>query len=309
MKNINLIKIVNCFLVLSLSIIAAVAQKKTKKTVSAKPKPIVFAVLNDGQTLEPIGEIDKGELVETTNGGSEPKELKQFVGNYYKPNTKYNLIFGSKSNGTITVKSSSPESDCAKNQATVTTQTTRTKLKGFVMALATNAPAEKSASGVRRLPTTAERAELESLVRAEFIKQSVSSKAAKKLDFYNLTALDVNNDGKAEIVGSSWVDTSAKEKNLLFFIAEMDAGGKYNFGYSNYSKVTPDDLMGGADMKVLDEGIGIELLLDSIEYNGDASAEIFTVTQSFEGNNFSVYSKIDGKWAQVFKGYNYHCAF
>ncbi len=307
MKNINLVKFVNCFLVLSLSVTAAFAQKQTKP--AAKPKPFVFAVLNDGQTLEPIGEIDKGELVETTNGGSEPKELKQFIGSYYKPNTKYNLIFGSKSNGTITVKSSSPESDCAKNQATATTQTTRTKLKGFVMALATNAPAEKSASGVRRLPTVAERAEIELLVRTEFIKQSVSSNAAKKLNFHNLTALDVNNDGKAEIVGSSWVDTSAKEKNLLFFIAEMDGGGKYNFGYSSYSKVTPDDLMSGADMKVLDEGIGNELLLDSLEYNGDTSAEIFTVTQSFEGNNFSAYSKIDGKWTQVFKGYNYHCAF
>ena len=277
---------------------AAFAQKQTKP--SAKPKPVVFAVLNDGQTLEPIGEIDKGELVETTNGGSEPKELKQFVGNYYKPNTKYNLIFGGKSNGTVTVKSSSPESDCAKNQATVTTQSARTKLKGFVMGLATNASVEKTAAGIRRMPTAAERAEIESLVRAEFIKQGVSSNAAKKLNFHNLTALDVNNDGKAELVGSSWVDSSAKEKNLLFFIAEMN-GGKYSFGYSNYTKVTPDDLMSGAELKVLDEGVGNELLLDSFEYNGDKSAEIFTVTQSFEGNNFTCLQQIRREMDESFR--------
>ncbi len=129
----------------------------------------------------------------------------------------------------------------------------------------------------------------------------------KKLRYYNLTALDVD-DGEAEMVGSFWVESSAKERNLLFFIAEKDSGGDYKLDYSEYEKVTPDDLMSG-DLKDLDVGIGSELLLDALEYNGDTTAEIFTINKAFEGNNFYVYSRQDGKWARMFEGYNYHCAY
>lgn len=283
--------------------------QKRGKTPPAKQKPIVFAVVNDGQTLEPIGEIDKGELVAATGGDGEPKALQNFVNTYYKPKTGYNLIFGGATNGTVTVKSSDPKSDCGKNQATVTTVSSKAKLKGLVMGLATNEKPAKTASGVRRLPTPVERAEIETLVRAEFTKQGVSASAVKNMKYHNLTALDVDNDGKAEMVGSFWTETSANERNLLFFIADKNKSGKYNFGYSEYDKITPDKIMSGAELKDLDSGVLNELLLDAFEYNGDATAEIFTVTQAFEGSNFHVYSRQKGKWTRVFEGYNYHCAF
>lgn len=293
-------------LILLFSISTTVAQKK-RPAVKLKPKPIVFAVLNDGERIEPIGEIDKGELVPTVNGGDEAKALTNFAATYYKPKTIYNLIFGGAKNGSVAVVNSNTKSDCGKNAATVTAQSGKAKLKGFVMALATNETPLKTASGVRRLPTPTERAEIETLVRAELIKQGVSANAAKNLKYYNLTALDVDSDGTAEMVGSFWTETSAKERNLLFFIAENDANGKYQFGFSNYEKVTPKDLMSG-EMKDLDE-LGGELLLDALEYNGDSTAEIFTLRKAFEGYNFQVYSRQDGKWTKVFEGYNYHCAY
>ena len=307
MKKINFVSLTICCLAILLSNSVLFAQKKTKPKPTAKPKPIVFAVLNDGQTLEPIGAIDKGELISTVNGGDEAKSLTSFTNTYYKPKTVYNLIFGSATNGTITVISSDPKSDCGKNLATITTQSTKAKLKGFVMGLATSEKTTKTASGVRRLPTATERAEIESLVRAEFVKQKVSANAIKNLQYYNLTAIDVDNDGKAEMVGSFWVESSAKERNLLFFIADKNSDGKYVFGYTDYAKVTPDKIMSG-ELKDLDE-LGGELLLDSLEYNGDTTAEIFTISKAFEGNNFHVYSRQDGKWTRVFDGYNYHCAF
>jgi len=289
------------------SLVSQIAAQRKRPPVKEKPKPIVFAVLNDGQTLEPIGVISKSELTATANGGDEPKVLTTFVNTYYKPQTTYNLIFGGAMNGKVTVKSSSPNSDCGKNLATVTTQSAKAKLKGMVMGLATNETKLIPAKGVRRLPTAAERSEIESLVRAEFAKQKVSANSLKKLQYYNLTALDVDDDGEAEMVGSFWVESSAKERNLLFFIADKESG-KYQFGYSEYKKITPDEMMSG-DLKDLDTGIGSELLLDALEYNGDTTAEIFTINKAFEGNNFTVYSRRDGKWTKVFEGYNYHCAY
>jgi hypothetical protein len=298
--------LVFCVLILLLNS-TVFSQRRAKPRTPTKSKPIVFAVISDGERIEPIGEIDKGELVPAVNGDAEEKSLLSFLQNYYKPKTTYNLIFGAAKNGSVTIVNSNPKSDCGKNAASVKIQSTKAKLKGFVMGLATNHAPVKTASGLRRLPTAAERAEIEALVRAEFIKQSVSADAAKNLKYYNLTALDVDNDKKPEMVGSYWVENSAKERNQLFFIAEIVGGNKYQFGHSQYQKITPDDLMSG-ELKDLDE-LGGELLLDAMEFDGDSTAEIFTVAKAFEGYNYYVYSRRDGKWTKVYENYNYHCAY
>lgn len=297
-----------CCLFIFLSARISFPQKRGTAKPSPKPKPVIFAVLNDGQTLEPIALIEKGELIGAESSDVEPNSVTKFVSSYYKPKTIYNLIFGGQSAGTVRVLSSDEKSECGKNLAQAATASERAKIKGLVMGLATNAAVKKSASGVRRLPTPAERAEIESLVRAELDKSGVSANAVKKLKYQNLTALDVDGDGKIELVGSFWTENSENERNLLFFIAEKGVNDKYKFGFSEYNKVTPDEVMSG-DLNDLDEGIYHELLLDVFDYNGDATAEVFTVTRAFEGNNFKVYSRRGGKWKKVYEGYNYHCAY
>lgn len=306
MKKINYLGNLSCLFILLSAVSFVSAQRRSNAKPSATPKPIIFAVLDDGKTLEPIAQIEKGKLIETTSGESEPKEINSFVKTFYKPKTKYGLIFGGKLNGTVTVKSSEPTSECAKNLASASTISSTAKLKGFVMGLATNGRTLPTAKGVRRLPTYSERVEIESLVRDEFARQSVAESAIKNLHYYNLTALDVDNDGTAEQVGSFWVESGANERNLLFFIAEKE-DGKYKFGYSDYAKVTPEDVMSG-DLKDLDKRGG-ELLLDVYDYDGDKTAEVFTIVKAFEGNNFYVYNRQNGKWTKSYETYNYHCAY
>jgi len=259
--------------------------------------------------IEPLAFIDKGELEQTTGGDSEEKVLAGFVKTYYQPKTTYRLVFGGADAGTVTVKSSNTKADCSRNMAQVTAQSGRAKLKGFVMALATNAPVGKTASGVRRLPTATERAEIETLVRAEFAKQNVAADDLKNLKYHNLTALDVDNDKKVEMVGSFWVETSPTSRALLFFIADKGAGGKYSFGHSEFKSVKKEELMSGGEMQMVDDGVYHERLLDALEYDGDTTAEIFTYAESFEGSSFTAYSRRDGKWVKAFEGSNYHCAF
>jgi hypothetical protein len=273
-----------------------------------KAKPIVFAVLNDGKTLEPIALIEKGKLVTASDGGDELKVKALFAKTYYKPKTSYQLIFGGASGGVVTVKSSDPTSECGSNLADVLTNSTKAKLGGFVMALATNAP-PSTVKSTRRQPTADERAEITALVRAEFAKQKVSASALNNLKFHNMTALDVETDGKAEIVGTSYVETSPTSRAVLFFIADKNKAGKYAFGFSEYKAVTENEMMSGADIKAVDTGIYCELLLDVLEYNGDKTAEIFTYTQGLEGSGFTAYRRSGGKWVRAFEGGNYHCAF
>lgn len=273
---------------------------------NGKAKPIIFAVLNDGKTIEPIGIIDKGGLYAVSDGSDEPAKISAFTKTYYKPKTVYRLMFGGADAGSVTVKSSNPKAECSKNLADVTI-VSKAKLKGLVMGLATNNAPVKG-KGFRRMPTPAERSAVDSLVRSEFIKQEVSAKIAEKLNYLNLTALDVDNDGNPEFVGTYWAATGAKERATMFVIAEREKSGKYNLGYTKFKKIPESEVM-NEDITSVDKGIYQELLLDVMEYDGDTSAEIFTYIQGFEGASFNTYSRREGKWVKVFEGANYHCGY
>lgn len=285
----------------------AFAQKARPKP-AAKVKPIIFAVISDGGTVEPVAYVDNGKLVQPVSGGEEEAKLTLFNKNYYKPKAAYRLIFGGSNAGTVTIKSSDPKSECSANMAAVTTATTRAKLKGNVMALATNAVATKKASGVRRLPTSAERTEIEALVRVELAKQNVPSASAKALKYHNLTAVDVDSDGVTELVGTFWVDTSSTSRALLFFIADRNSEGKYSFGFSEFRDMKQEDVMSG-EISAVDTGVYHERLLDVFDYDNDGVAEVFTYVQSFEGAGFNSYRREDGKWVLSFEGSNYHCGY
>ena len=286
-----------CGLVLTGSL---AAQKANPAAVSKRPTA-VFAVIDSGKYIEPIGKIEKGKLAQFG-------EAPNFGRIFYAPNTTYTLVFAGGPDGKVTVAKSLIGTECAGNTAEVSVASTKAKLKGFVMGLGTNAVVKSKAPGVRRLPTAAERAEIESLVRAEFKKQGVSDAVVKKLDYHNLTAIDVDRDGTPELVGTFWVAPTEKNRNLLFFIAEKRVGGAYAFSVSNYEAFTPDDIMSG-DAKDLDNGILHELLLDSLDVDGDGIDEIFTTTQAFEGRNFDVYRRAGGKWRKVFESRNFRCGY
>jgi len=287
-----------------LMIMSFAASTLVGQRAAVASKPIIFAVLNDGLTLEPIAYINKGKLEAPANGSDEPNILTAFGRSYYKKGTIYRLVFGGANAGTATVKSSDPKLDCAKNMATSITKASKTPLKGLVMGLATNAPI-KATTSFRRKPTTAEKDEIDGLVRAEYLKQKLTPKV---LRFHNLTALDLDNDGTPEFVGSYWVEVDKLTRALLFFIAGKGSNGKYSIGYSEYRKVDQSEVMSG-EIKAVDDGVYNELLLDVYDYDNDGTSEVFTYVQSFEGAGFNVYRRNGSKWARSFEGANYHCGY
>lgn len=267
-------------------------------------KQIIFAVSEGGKWLEPIVQVEDGKLVEVQSDANNSWE--NFIKTYYQPKTTYNLIFGGSPSGKVTVLKAE-QSECSPNFAETSLQSPRVKLGGMVMALATNAKTKKT-TGLRRAPTAAERTEIEKLVRTEFTKQENSAAVLKTLRSHNLTALDVDGDGKAEFIGTYWVTPSKSSRGFLFFIAEKAKNGKYVFSHSEYESIKDDGVMSG-DVKDLDGGIYHELLLDAFDYDGDGTSEIFTIVQAFEGNNFHIYRRENGKWTKAFETYNYRCGY
>jgi len=286
--------------------VVPVAAQKSRSAAAAVPaKPMIFAVLSDGGVLEPIAYVNKGKLTEPVSGSDAPKSIAAFDKTYYKPGTSYRLIFGSVNAGTVTVKDSNPGADCGKNMGNVTTKAAKTPLKGLVMGLATNAPGKSIGEGLRRKPTAAEKDDIESLVKSEFQSHKITPTV---LRYQNFTALDVDRDGKPELVGSYWVEIDKLTRALLFFIASKGSNGKYNLGYKEYRTIDQSKVMSG-EIKSVDDGVYHELLLDAFDYDGDGTSEIFTYQQSFEGASFAVYKRAGGKWTKAFESSNYHCAY
>jgi hypothetical protein len=281
------------------------AQKARPKS---PPTPVIFAVLNSGGTLEPIAYVKDKKLEPAVDGSAEAADLVAFHKNYLKPKTSYQLIFGGANAGLVTVKSASPDLECSRHTAATTILSTRTRLKGNVMAIAASPSLKPSGNGVRRLPTPAERTEIESLVRAELTKQKVPSAAVRKVKYQNLTAVDVDGDDVVEFVGSFWAEPTPKSRSLLFFIAEKGTDEKYHFSFSDFRTVEEKDTM-SEDITTIDSGVYHELFLDMLDYDGDGSSEIFSYSPSFEGSGFNAYHHEDGKWVRVFEGSNYRCAY
>jgi hypothetical protein len=302
-------KIIVTFQILAVALVlvpsAFVAQKKP---VVAATKNIVFAVLNDGKMVEPIGFIDKGELNPPIGGDSDSAAIKLFNSTYYRKGAVYDLIFGGVKGGTVSVVKSDHTAECSANMAEVTVTAAKAKLAGKRMALATNFKTTKSGSGVRRLPTSVERVEADKLVKAEFAKQGNSAATIETRDYHNLTALDVDNDGNIELVGSFWVKPDAKSRNTLFFIADKGTDGKFRIGFGKYNAIKEENVMSG-DITTIDGGVYHELLLDVLDVNNDGVSEIFSYSQSFEGAGFNAYRRVNGKWDLAFEGSNYHCGF
>src|SRR6476620_8462445 len=89
-----------CALAVFLTASAAFGQKP--KPTPQKPHPfVIFAVVNDGKTLEPIATVNKGKLEPTANGSDEAVVIAAFAKYYYKPGKKYQMLFGSAAAGTV----------------------------------------------------------------------------------------------------------------------------------------------------------------------------------------------------------------
>lgn len=290
-------------IILSLALLlvsTAFAQKTT-------PKRTIFAVLNDGKTLEPIAFIDKGKLTELGEEAS-GEQTSTFVKTNYKPKTKYNIIFGGANVGTATVTKDLSDTECAANQAQVSVVSTKFKPKGFLMGLATDATPKANAKLIRQMPTAAERAEINKLVMAEMKSNEIAIKNTGELRYHNLTKLDIDGDGNPEFVGTYWYDTAAKSRALMFFIAEKAAGGTFSIPFTKFNNIEEANVMSG-DINSVDTGVYHELLLDMLDYDSDGQSEIFTYSQGFEGSNFNAYKRVGGKWTQVLETSNYHCGF
>jgi hypothetical protein len=267
------------------------AQKTaTKKKAPAVIKTVVFAVekYEARVTMEPVVVYSRGTFGKPPIEGDD-KTINSFVGEYFKEGRQYRLLSGGGEAGTVTVKKYL-EPGCAGLVAEASAQT-RVRLGGEVRALATSSTSIGRQATSRRPPTDTERALALEFARLAYSNNNVGAAHTNRMEVVNLTATDLDGDGKFELIGSFNIDKvkgQTADGYALFIIYEPE-GGMIRPALTWFHQ--------GGEGEYEDRR-----LVDQLDIDGDGIAEVVAAGHYYESNDYIIYKKRQGRWREVYKG-------
>jgi hypothetical protein len=282
-------------------------------STTTRQESVVFLVTKDDEQdaqVEPVAVIDgRGALSEPDSGTAADGALSAFLAHHYQAGAKYRLIFGGAEAGTLTIRAATP-AECSPNAASADINSASAKLGGNVLALATDGSHAPRAQTSRRAPTAAERSAAFRLVNnflvGKRVRATVIERGTKTL---NLTATDLDGDGREELVGSYVVKVGPKVRDTLFLVA-VPQGGGYRAALTKYARVNAREMMDPSLIDNLGEGgLGTELYVEQLDADGDGVGEVFTLSRSFEGTTYRAYRRQRGVWRAAYENYSYRCAY
>ena len=232
--------------------------------------------------IEPIVIISGGKYAEPP-AGDDAGVMKKFTDSYFQVGSQYRVIFGGGDAGSLTVQKYEAGM-CGNLLAEVAAQTTA-RLGGEVRALAVSSDRIGSGESSRRVPTEEERASALEVARAVYGQRRVGAALIRKMKTVNLTATDIERDGRFELIGTFQIDGANDLKHNLFIIFEPNTAGKYKAAWNWYEN-------GYEDRK----------LVDVLDLDGDGTAEIIAEGFEIENNLYVIYKRQGGTWRPVYKG-------
>lgn len=232
--------------------------------------------------IEPIVIISGGKYTQPPVG-EDAGVMKRFTDSYFQVGRKYRVIFGGGGAGSLTVQGYTADM-CGNLLAEVAAQTTA-RLGGEVQALAVSSDKIGSGESSRRAPTEAERASALEVAGAVYGQRRVGAALVRKMKTVNLTATDIERDGRFELIGTFQIDGVNDAKHNLFVIFEATAAGKYKAAWNWYEN-------GYEDRK----------LVDVVDLDGDGTAEVIAEGFEIENNIYVIYKRQRGIWRPVYKG-------
>lgn len=249
---------------------------------------VVFAVskYEASVTTEPVVIYRGGAYVDPLSG--DDAGTGSFARAYFRPGRKYRILSGGGEAGTLTVNKSL-EQGCVGLVAEATAET-QARLGGRLRALATDSQTLGRGAVSRRAPTETERARAVELARAAYAKNGVSASLAAKMEVVNLTATDLDRDGRFELIGSFLVkkEGAAPDNYTLFLIIEP-AGDDFKTAWEWFHK--------GFDDSYEDRHF-----VDQVDFDGDGVGEVVAEGTYYESNDYVIYKRQQGHWRPVYKG-------
>jgi hypothetical protein len=213
-----------------------------------------------------------------------------FTREYFRPGRKYRLLSGGGEAGSVTVRKYL-EPGCVGLVAEAAADTPA-RLGGRIQALATDSATLGRAQPSRRAPTEAERASAVELARAAYAKNGAPPALVSGMQVVNVTATDLDRDGRAELVGSFIVEKKQGEATLdaytLFLIMEPQ-GESFKTAWEWFHH--------GFEGEYADRHF-----VDQVDLDGDGVGEVVVEGTYYESNDYAVYKREQGRWRPVYKG-------
>lgn len=234
-----------------------------------------LVVMSSGKLSNPMDEYNE-------------KSKRTFADKYYKQGQKYRLLFGGGEAGTATVQGW--QEGCNAIHSSVAVESSA-NIRGRIRALATNSETLGKRASARRALTSDERAAVMTLVQDIYRQHKTTPALLRQLKNNNLTAVDLDGDGKFEVIGDFQIQTGGDisgARRDLFLIA-TPAGKGYRAELASFQSYKMDSGFG--------RGFGF---LDYLDLDGDGIAEVVTIDEGFDAYGYSIYKKQNGKWQSIY---------
>lgn len=267
--------------VLIFSVLASLANGQTRKPT------MVFAISNEsGEGTMDAVVLLKGKQLRVPFTDEQKDRQKKIAAEYFGSGRTYRLIFGGGEAGSVTVKKWSEGCNTVHAEVGLSTSAT---LGGQVRALATNSESLGKRPSSRRAPTEAERAAVLTLVRNIYKQHRTPADLIAALKVTNLTATDLDGDGKYEFVGSFTSEARNKFERDLFLIAKSAGTGmRADLAMFQAYQPPPETFLHSIDF------------IDQLDLDGNGVGEVFAIQGAFDGYAYVVFRKVGGRWRQVY---------
>ena len=257
--------------------------------IPAQPRnqAVVFAVsAESGDGSMDAVVIVEGKRLRSPYNDEQKDKQKKFGEQYFAAGKVYRLIFGGGAAGTITLRKWSE--GCNNIHAEVSLNTSA-RVGGKVMALATSSETLGKRASARRAPTETERAAVMALVKRVYLQNRTPANLIAAIKVTNLTATDLDGDGKYEFVGSFTSAAKNKFERDLFLIAKpQGAGMRADLAKFQAYAPPPETFLHSIDF------------VDHLDLDGDGVGEVFTQQGGFDGYAYLIFKKVGGRWRQVY---------
>jgi len=295
----NWTRLLSALLLASSALLVSAPRKGNSATSTAQPRKgvVVFSVSAESGTgsMDAVVIVDGKQLRKPYNDELADKR-ESFAKQYFAPGKVYRLIFGGGEAGSVTVNKWSE--GCNNIHAEVTPATTA-RLGGKVMALATNSESLGKRASARRAPTDAERAAVMSLAlniyrqRMGYYRTPPNLRAplppAGWLKVTNLTATDLDGDGKYEFIGSfTQADKNKFERDLFLIAHQQGTAMRADLAKFQAYQPPPETFLSSIDF------------IDQLDLDGDGTGEVFATQGGFDGYALLIFKRVRGVWRQVF---------
>ena len=257
-------------------------------SVGAQPRSraVVFAITGSGAegSIDAVVMVD-GKQLRVPYNDQQNGAQKKFAEQYFAAGKVYRLIFGGGEAGTVKVDKWSEGCNNIHAQVTVTTSA---RLGGKVMALATSSDTLGKRTIARRPPTETERAAVLALMKSIYQQRRTPANLMSSIKVSNLTATDLDADGKYEMVGSFTLAARNKFERDLFLIAKPQ-GATFRADFVKFQayQPPPEEFLSSIDY------------IEQLDLDGDGVGEVFATQGGFDGYALLVFKKVAGRWRQV----------